>query len=96
MFRRRLQQPFQPRAQVGRAADVRFGARLGAIERKHRLGLWHFGESGLGIGRVELESKRHSLGSPQRARSRVQSDCTVDCKLPAGFKWLRHGEPDSP
>ena len=63
MTGRGLEQAFKARAQIGRAADVRLGVRIGAIQRKHCLGLRQLCQRGLGVGRVEDESlglTRHS------------------------------------
>ena len=55
---RGLEQTFQAAAQVGRAADIRFGVGFGAVKREDRLGMRQLGERGLGVGRIEGESLR--------------------------------------
>ena len=52
MFGRRLQQAFQPPAQIGRAADIRFVLRIRSVKRVHRWSLWQLQQRGSRIRRI--------------------------------------------
>ncbi len=71
VLRRRLEQAVKSGAKIGRAADVRLGARVGAIKRKDRRRLRQRSQRGFGIGRIEserLKFGRHGPGPPRGAR----------------------------
>ena len=70
-LRRGLEEPLKSRAKVGRAADVRLGARVGAIQRKDRRRLRQRRQRGFGIRWIEgkrLNFRRHGPGPPRGAR----------------------------
>ena len=55
---RRLEQTGQSRLQIRRAADVRLGVGIGAVESKDRSSLRQLGQRGFGVSRIESESLR--------------------------------------
>ena len=65
MLCRGLEQTLEAGAQIGRAADVGLGARLGAIQGEHRLRLRQLRQRGFRIGRIEFESRRQRVETPR-------------------------------
>ena len=64
---RRLEQSFQSRTQVGRAADIRLSMGLGAVECKDCGDLRQLSQRGPRIGRIKGELLHSTLESmPQR------------------------------